>query len=138
MKSLIKAQMKANGGSTIFTTQTMTEAEALCDRIAIMVNGGVCCSTETEKLKELVGGYYLTINRNSHIEKAKGTINNNPEVKKHEKRERESFEQKDFEENIQVKNLKEYRNKYYVRIQNPHDVVQEVELKEKPSKDDFS
>lgn len=60
---LIKGQMKANGGSTIFTTQTMTEAEALCDRIAIMVNGGLCCITETEKLKKLVGGYHLIVNK---------------------------------------------------------------------------
>jgi ABC-type multidrug transport system ATPase subunit len=39
----------------------MSEAEALCDRIAIMVNGGLCCITETEKLKKLVGGYNLKI-----------------------------------------------------------------------------
>lgn len=63
LKMLIKGQMRANGGSTIFTTQTMTEAEALCDRIAIMVNGGLCCITETEKLKKLVGGYHLIVNK---------------------------------------------------------------------------
>ena len=53
--------MRANQGSTMFITQTMSEAESLCDRIAIMVNGGLCCITETEKLKKLVGGYNLKI-----------------------------------------------------------------------------
>lgn len=53
----------------MFTTQTMTEAEALCDRIAIMVNGGLCCITETEKLKELVGGYHLIINKKNFKKK---------------------------------------------------------------------
>lgn len=63
LKSLIKGQMRANGGSTMFTTQTMTEAESLCDRIAIMVNGGLCCITETEELKKVVGGYHLIVNK---------------------------------------------------------------------------
>lgn len=58
--------MRANNGSTMFITQTMGEAEALCDRIAIMVNGGLCCITETEKLKKLVGGYNLKIILLSH------------------------------------------------------------------------
>lgn len=46
----------------------MSEAEALCDRIAIMVNGGLCCITETEKLKKLVGGYILKIVMKSHCD----------------------------------------------------------------------
>lgn len=58
--------MRSNGGSTIFTTQTMTEAEVLCDRIAIMVNGGLCCITEIENLKKLVGGYHLIVNKKSY------------------------------------------------------------------------
>ena len=62
---MIKCQQKSNKGSTIFITQTMSEAESLCDRIAIMVNGGLCCITETEKLKQLAGGYHLIISRNS-------------------------------------------------------------------------
>jgi len=53
--------MRANQGSTMFITQTMSEAETLCDRIAIMVNGGLCCISETENLKDLVGGYNLKI-----------------------------------------------------------------------------
>ena len=39
----------------------MNEAEALCDRIAILVNGGLCCVIPTEKLKKLIGGYNLKI-----------------------------------------------------------------------------
>lgn len=58
--------MRANNGSTMFITQTMSEAEHLCDRIAIMVNGGLCCITETEKLKKLVGGYNLKVVLKSH------------------------------------------------------------------------
>lgn len=64
MRSMIKSQKRANGGSTIFTTQTMTEAELLCDRIAIMVNGGFCCISNPEKLKKSLGGYNVTIGKN--------------------------------------------------------------------------
>lgn len=53
--------MRARKGSTVFITQTMNEAEALCDRIAIMVHGGLCCVIPTQKLKKLIGGYNLKI-----------------------------------------------------------------------------
>lgn len=61
---MIKSQKRANGGSTIFTTQTMTEAELLCDRIAIMVNGGFCCISNPEKLKKSLGGFNVTVGKN--------------------------------------------------------------------------
>jgi ABC-type multidrug transport system ATPase subunit len=63
LRSILKAQQRANKGSTLFTTQTMTEAELLCDRIAIMVNGGFCCLTNTKELKELAGGYHLIVTK---------------------------------------------------------------------------
>lgn len=42
----------------ILTTHTMAEAESLCNKIGILVNGRFACIGETEFLKRNVGGCY--------------------------------------------------------------------------------
>lgn len=34
----------------------------MCDKIAILVNGGVCCHMKTLDLAKLTGGFSLTLN----------------------------------------------------------------------------
>lgn len=62
LRYLIKEQRKyVKDGSTIFTTHTMNEAELLCDRIAILVNGGYSCISNVHDLQRKAAGYNLTI-----------------------------------------------------------------------------
>lgn len=60
MKSLIKAQRDTFGGSAVFTTHTMEDAESMCDRIAILVNGKVNCIRSVSELKGLSGGLNIS------------------------------------------------------------------------------
>jgi ABC-type multidrug transport system ATPase subunit len=51
--------------AVILTTHSMEEAEALCNKIAIMVNGRIKCLGSTQHLKQkFLGGYTLTISCN--------------------------------------------------------------------------
>lgn len=63
MKSLIQMQRNTTGGSTVFTTHTMEDAESICDRIAILVNGRLHCINSVSSLKKTIGGLNLTIIR---------------------------------------------------------------------------
>lgn len=95
--------MRANNGSTMFITQTMSEAEALCDRIAIMVNGGLCCITETEKLKKLIGGYNLKIILKGHMDASSyQNLLAKEEAKKDQSKEEENLDLKEADENTQL------------------------------------
>jgi ABC-type multidrug transport system ATPase subunit len=62
LRELIKRQRNFNNGSTIFTTHTMNEAELLCDRIMILVNGGYSCINSAQELKRKSKGYNVKIN----------------------------------------------------------------------------
>ena len=41
--SMMKAIIKQRNTSTVLTTHTMSEAEELCDKIGILVNGSLHC-----------------------------------------------------------------------------------------------
>ena len=61
MWDLIAHTMK--GRAVILTTHSMEEAEALCQRIAIMVGGSLRCLGSAQRLKSLYGsGYQLEVN----------------------------------------------------------------------------
>ena len=61
MRNLMKLQRQVFGGSSVFTTHTMEDAEILCDRIAILVNGRLHCIDSVMNLKQLSGGLNLTL-----------------------------------------------------------------------------
>jgi ABC-type multidrug transport system ATPase subunit len=53
------------GCSVILTTHFMEEADALCQRIGIMVNGRLCCLGSSQHLKSKYGsGYQIEISTN--------------------------------------------------------------------------
>lgn len=60
-RELMAYQKKLYGGSTIFTTHTMNEAEKACDRIMILVNGNACVIDTVPNLKRMTGGFNLTL-----------------------------------------------------------------------------
>ena len=62
LRGLLKTQKESNKGSTIYTTHSMNEAELLCDRISILVNGGYSCVMGTNELKRTTHGFNLTVN----------------------------------------------------------------------------
>jgi ATP-binding cassette subfamily A (ABC1) protein 3 len=51
----VLSNLKTSGTSLILTTHSMEEAEALCDRIGIMVNGALRCLGSTTHLKNVFG-----------------------------------------------------------------------------------
>ena len=61
IREMVSNQKKVYGGSTLFTTHTMNEAERACDRIAILVNGTLRILNTIEGLKKEIGGYSLTL-----------------------------------------------------------------------------
>ena len=61
LRMYIKQQRDLNQGSTIFTTHTMSEAEQLCDRLAILVNGGYSCIMPVHEMKRKAAGYKLIL-----------------------------------------------------------------------------
>lgn len=64
-REIIGFQKKRYGGSTIFTTHTMNEAEKACDRILILVNGNTCVIDKVDNLKRMTGGFHLSIIKNN-------------------------------------------------------------------------
>jgi len=57
--NIIKSTKEANNSSIILTTHSMEEAEVLCDRIAILINGRLSCIGSPEYLKMKYGGTYI-------------------------------------------------------------------------------
>jgi ABC-type multidrug transport system ATPase subunit len=47
------------GKAIILTTHSMEEAEVLCDRLAIFVNGKLICIGNPKQLTARYGGYYV-------------------------------------------------------------------------------
>lgn len=64
MRALITAQKRTYGGSCVFTTHTMKDAEDLCDRVAIIVNGKVATVDTPNNLRAKAGGLNVTFHRN--------------------------------------------------------------------------
>lgn len=60
MRQLILAQKKIYGGSCVFTTHTMKDAEDLCDRIAILINGKMATIDTVNNLRLKCGGYNVS------------------------------------------------------------------------------
>ncbi|ORX81212.1 hypothetical protein BCR32DRAFT_293415 [Anaeromyces robustus] len=56
---IIKATLQCNQSATIMTTHSMEEAELLCNRIGIMVNGKLKCIGSPEHLKMKFGNTYI-------------------------------------------------------------------------------
>ncbi|XP_041378992.1 cholesterol transporter ABCA5-like isoform X2 [Gigantopelta aegis] len=55
----ISSSFKSSGRGAILTTHYMEEADALCSRVAIMVNGQIQCLGPTQHLKDKFGSGYL-------------------------------------------------------------------------------
>ena len=55
----IIAQLRDDGKAIIFSTHVMSEAEQLCDRIAIIHNGRILACDTLDGLRELTGRHYL-------------------------------------------------------------------------------
>lgn len=64
MRKLILDQKKIYGGSCVFTTHTMRDAEDLCDRVAILVNGKLTCIDTVNNLRTKTGGMNISFLRN--------------------------------------------------------------------------
>lgn len=61
-RNLFKMLKLLNNSSILLTTHRMDEAEALCDKIAIMINGRFVCIGSPGHLKQKYGdGYSLTV-----------------------------------------------------------------------------
>jgi len=56
---IVKATLQNSHSSTIMTTHSMEEAELLCNRIGIMVNGKLQCIGSPEHLKMKFGNTYI-------------------------------------------------------------------------------
>ena len=72
---------------TIFlTTHYMEEADALCDRVAVIDEGKIKAIDSPEKLKQQIGGDIITVNfsevSNGKIQKMLGEVRQIPQVKK--------------------------------------------------------
>ena len=82
--SCIRNSASAKDGSTMLTTHSMEEAEALCHRIGIIVNGKFVCIGPLEYLKDKYGsGYKVTVVRTTDMEEVGGFINDIfPDAKK--------------------------------------------------------
>lgn len=55
----ILAELKAQGKTILFSTHIMSEAEKLCDRIAIIHEGRILASGTLDELREKTGAHYL-------------------------------------------------------------------------------
>jgi len=53
------AQLKAEGKTIIFSTHIMSEAEKLCDRIAIVHRGRIHACAPLTELRQATGQHYL-------------------------------------------------------------------------------
>jgi sodium transport system ATP-binding protein len=58
MQDVIR-EFRAQGKTIVFSTHIMSEAEKLCDRIAIIHNGKILASDTLDGLREATGAHYL-------------------------------------------------------------------------------
>ncbi len=52
-------ELRAQGKTSLFSTHIMSEAEKLCDRIAIIHNGLILACATLEGLRQATGAHYL-------------------------------------------------------------------------------
>ncbi|CAD8134445.1 unnamed protein product [Paramecium octaurelia] len=65
----LRQGVKLRQSSVVLTTHTMDEAESLCDRIAIMINGEIFCLGNPKELRDRYGeGYNISIRNPSSRE----------------------------------------------------------------------
>ena len=67
-RELLESQKQIYGGSSVFTTHTMSEAEKICDRIAILINGTFVVIDRVENIKKMTKGFNLIIYKNSPLD----------------------------------------------------------------------
>lgn len=67
-REMVEAQKRIYRGSSVFTTHTMSEAEKMCDRIAILINGGFVVVDRVENIKKMTKGFNLIIYKNSPLD----------------------------------------------------------------------
>ena len=67
----IDAQKISYGSSSIFTTHTMDEAENVCDKVVILVNGQISAIESPDNLRAYSDGYILTIDKKRSKETVK-------------------------------------------------------------------
>ena len=74
-RCLMKLLKRLDLTSMILTTHRMDEAEALCNKIAIMINGQFACYGSPDELKsEYVNGYKVIIYHSDSSEEMQETI----------------------------------------------------------------
>eukprot|EP00825_Cyclidium_porcatum_P001911 TRINITY_DN10889_c0_g1_i1.p1 TRINITY_DN10889_c0_g1~~TRINITY_DN10889_c0_g1_i1.p1 ORF type:complete len:206 (-),score=28.32 TRINITY_DN10889_c0_g1_i1:340-957(-) len=82
-QKLWKVLEKCRGKRAIFlTTHSMEEADVLCSKIGILINGQLRCFAPPQRLKSLYGcGYHLYINcfKEKYFEKSGNQQNQNPD-----------------------------------------------------------
>ena len=67
-REIVTHQKTVYGGSSIFTTHTMSEAELMCDKIAILINGTFVVIDDVENIKKQSKGFNLTLFKNSPLD----------------------------------------------------------------------
>ncbi|OUM58141.1 hypothetical protein PIROE2DRAFT_48194 [Piromyces sp. E2] len=67
--NIIKSTKKMNDSALIMTTHSMEEAENLCDRLGILVNGRLVCIGSPEHIKMKYGEDYILELQSTDIEK---------------------------------------------------------------------
>lgn len=67
-REMVETQKKVYRGSSVFTTHTMSEAEKICDRIAILINGSFVVVDRVENIKRMTKGFNLIVYKNSPID----------------------------------------------------------------------
>ena len=76
--SLIRGLVSSSSQSVVLTTHSMAECEALCSRVAIMVNGEFHCLGTPQQLKTTYGcGYRLKLRVPEQVEPVKEFIRQN-------------------------------------------------------------
>ena len=75
--SIIRDLVKGCDQSVVLTTHSMAECEALCSRVAIMVNGEFHCLGSPQQLKSTYGrGYRLSLRVTGDVEPVKEFVKN--------------------------------------------------------------
>ena len=73
-QKVIRDQKMESKASTIFTTHTMEEAEMICDRLVILINGMVSAVGTAEELKQYSEGLTLTVDKEKKTEDISETV----------------------------------------------------------------
>lgn len=103
--NVIKEIKIVNNSSLIMTTHSMEEAENLCDRLAILINGRLICIGSSEYLKIKFGEGYILEIQSENIERFQLDIIENGHL----------FGDKEYKVEQQTSNN---RCKYYVKMEN--------------------